>query len=435
LKKKLALVLSLVFITSTFFYGCNKNDEKEGSSSDKETTFEFWTFQELHKSFMDDAAESWNKENEDQIVSIKTNVYPYDEMHDKLLVSLQSGTGAPDIADIEIGKFANYLKGSKPQLVPLNDVLEPEIDNFIVSRLDNYAKDGKYYGLDYHVGATVMYYNTEITDEAGINIDEILTWDDYVEAGKTVMEKTKIPMTTCETTEYWTFYPMISQQGSDFLDENGEVTMDNEENIKALQFIYDMVNTSKIAVTTPGDFHHSEEYYAFMNKGGAASVMMPIWYMGRFLDYMPDLKGKIAIRPMPAWEEGGKRSAGMGGTGTAITNQAENQDLAVEFLGYAKASEEGAIKTWTVLGFDPIRWDVWDAPEMSEENKYTEYFGTEIFSTLETIKDDINPINAKEKFPKAISLFNKTVLFKVLDEKSATAEEALKEVAEELRNK
>src|SRR5690606_34081232 len=147
------------------------------------TPLTFWTFQELHKAFMDDAVETWNKQNPNEQIILKTEVYPYDQMHNKLLISLQSGVGAPDIADIEISKFANYLKGRNPQLVPLNRIVEPVMDRLIKARFDNYAKDGKYYGIDYHVGATVMFYNKESMDQAGVHVDSIVTWNDYVEAG------------------------------------------------------------------------------------------------------------------------------------------------------------------------------------------------------------------------------------------------------------
>ncbi|GAI50580.1 unnamed protein product, partial [marine sediment metagenome] len=230
----------------------------------------------------------------DKQIELKSDVYPYEEMHNKLLISLQAGIGAPDFADIEISMFANYLKGTTPSLVPLNDVVEPVLDNLIKSRFDNFAKDGKYYGIDYHVGATVMYYNTEILGQAGVNVDDIITIEDYVEAGKKVVAKTGKPMTTIEVTEHWTFYPLISQRGSDIFDENGEVILDNETNIDTLQALVDWVYTDEIAIPAPGGFHHSEEYWGFMNKGGAASLMMPMWYMGRFVDYMPDLKGKMA---------------------------------------------------------------------------------------------------------------------------------------------
>jgi arabinosaccharide transport system substrate-binding protein len=242
-------------------------------------------------------------------------------------------------------------------------------------------------------------------------------------------------MTTVEVTEHWSFYPLISQQGSDFFDKSGKVILDNQINIKTLSFLKDMIYKTKIAIPAPGGFHHSEEYWTFMNKGGAASLMMPMWYMGRFVQYMPDLKGKIVIRPLPVWTKGGKRSAGMGGTGTVITNQSKNQDLAKKFLAAAKLSKEGSIKTWTILGFDPIRWDVWDDPKMSEPNKYTDYFGNGIFKMLKEIKDEINPTNITEKFPAAVTLVQKSVVFKALKEQSQTPEVALKSAADELRKK
>jgi len=150
---------------------------------------------------------------------------------------------------------------------------------------------------------------------------------------------------------------------------------------------------------------------------------------------MPDLKGKIIIRPLPIWEKGGARSCGMGGTGTVVTIQSKNKELAVKLLDFAKLSKEGAIKTWTVLGFDPIRWDVWDAPEMKADNKFTDYFGKGIFSMLLSIKSEIPGTMITDKYPAAIDLLKKNVCFKVLSNQSQTPEQALKEAADELRKK
>lgn len=407
--------LALVLIASLAVLGCAKKEGTAAKDPNAVTTLSFWTFQELHSGFMLDAAESWNKLNPTEKIELKVDVLPYDEMHNKLLISLQSGTGAPDLADIEISKFSNYLKGSKPGLVPLNAAVEPELANLVKGRLDNYAKDGKYYGLDYHVGASVIYYNKEIMDKAGVDIDGIVTWDDFYKAGKTVVAKTGIPMTTVESTEHWSFYPLISQQGSDFLDANDKGILDNEINVKTLTYLKKLVD-EKIAVTAPGGFHHAEEYWSFMNNSGAAAVWMPLWYMGRFTSYMPNLKGKIVVRPLPVWTAGGKRSAGMGGTGTSVTVQSKNQDLAVRFLGYAKASKEGSLKTWTILGFDPIRWDVWTDPAMKASNAYTDYFGTGVFDMLVSIKDEVGSINVGSHFPEAVSIVQKNVMYKVLGE-------------------
>ncbi len=405
------------------------------SPQGKTTTLTFWTFQELHKGFMDDAVATWNAANPDRQIELVTEVYPYEEMHNKLLIALQSGIGAPDLVDIEISMYANYLKGTTPSLVPLNDIIEPIKDKLIMGRFDSYAKGGNYYGVDYHVGATVMYYNKELCDKAGVDINAIKTIADYVEAGKKEVAANKVPWTTIEVTEHWTFYQEIIKAGSDIFAKNGDVILDNQTNINILQALSDWVNKDKIAVAAPGGFHHSEEYWAFMNKGGAATLEMPMWYMGRFLAYMPDLKGKILIAPAPAWTEGGARSAGMGGTGTSITIQCKNQELAKEFLAAAKLSREGSIKTYTKLGFDPLRWDVWNDPAMTAPNDFTDYFvnGTGIFNVLLEVKDEINPIVITDKYPSAINLLKANATFKAVKEQSATPKEVLTQIADELR--
>jgi arabinosaccharide transport system substrate-binding protein len=351
-------------------------------------------------------------------------------MHTKLLVALQSGVGAPDFCDVEISKFPNYLKG-KIQLVPLNDIIEPEKDNFVQARLDIYAKDGNYYGTPYHVGATVMYYNKEILDAAGVNPDDIEMWDDYVAAGKQVVEKTGKPMTTVEVSDQWTQWPLISEKGSDFLGPDCSVTLDDEVNVSVMQFQKDMLE-SGVAVVAPGGYHHSEEYWGWMNQGGAASVPMPMWYMGRFVDYMPDLKGKIIIRPLPRWEEGGFRSAGMGGTGTTITNQTKDIELAKGVMVQAKLTQEANIRIWNLLGFDPPRWDVWPMLKDEPDNDFTDYFGKNIFDVLMEVKDEIRPVNICELTPAVTDAYRSTAAFRVLEQGEDPAD-VLKELADDLR--
>ncbi len=404
------------------------------SGSETATDLSFWTFQELHNQFMIDAVQSWNEQNPDRAINLTVEVYSYDELHSKLQIALQTGSGAPDLVDIEISKYANFLMGNTVPLVALNDVIAPEQDNLIMGRFENYAKDGQYYGIDYHVGATATYYNTEILEAAGVNIDDIKTWDDYVEAGKTVKAETGKYMMAVETTEHWSYYPLLVQKGSDFFTDTGDVIIDNETNVEVLQWLHDRVYQDEIAVKAPGGFFHAEEFWAYFNEGNIASITMPLWYLGRFTDYMPDLAGKMAVRPMPVWEEGGANSAGMGGTGTSVTIQCEDQQLAKDFLFFSKISKEGAIKTWSVLGFDPLRKDLYDDPQMTEPNKYTEYFGDNLFEVMLDTADSIGKIVVTDdRFPNAVSTVQKNVMFRVLEENSQTPAEALTEAAEEIR--
>lgn len=68
---------------------------------------------------------------------------------------------------------------------------KPYKNDVVMSRIEMYGdQKGNYYGIDFHLGASVAYYNMDIMKEAGIDPAAIVTWDDYVKAGKTVLEKT-----------------------------------------------------------------------------------------------------------------------------------------------------------------------------------------------------------------------------------------------------
>ena len=106
---------------------------------------------------------------------------------------MNAGTGAPDICDVEIGQFPNVVAGLDTWLVPQNDTAAPYLDTMVQARMDVYSgTDGNYYGIPYHVGATVMYYNAAAMAEAmGISQDEVIakidavvTWDDYAALGE-----------------------------------------------------------------------------------------------------------------------------------------------------------------------------------------------------------------------------------------------------------
>lgn len=377
---------------------------------------QFWTFQDLHVQFYEKMAAKWNEENPNEPINLVPTVYPFDDMHNKLLIALQTGVGAPDLVDIELGKYANFLKGDI-QLVPINDVVEPELDNIVKARVEIYSKDGNYYGICFHIGAAVIYYNTDLCDQAGVDWKSIRTWDDYYEAGKKL--KAALPdkyWASLESGDVWHMWPLLSSQGGDMLTKDGKPDIGSPQMVKVLEYNRKLLNEG-IATVAPGNFHHSEEFYALMNSGAIGSIVMPMWYMDRFTDHMPDLANKIAIAPLPVWEAGQPRSVGMGGTGTSITKQCKNPDLVKRFLAFAKLSKEGNIEIWNTLGFDPIRTEVWSLPEMmNSTNKFTEYYVTNPFEVLNSIKDEILAVNVSDALPATLDAMKNSVLTRAYTE-------------------
>ena len=95
---------------------------------DDGTKYEMWSFVDLHNEFYGKMVEKWNEENPDKQIQVTFSTYPYSDMHNKLMMSLQAGSGAPDLCDIEIGQFPNYSGDDSP-LYSMNDALAPYEDN------------------------------------------------------------------------------------------------------------------------------------------------------------------------------------------------------------------------------------------------------------------------------------------------------------------
>ncbi len=442
--KRFLSVLLAVLLLSLSFTGCgnsgNGNSQAPSSggtsaaqgtqkaSAGEPATIKMWMFNDVNLPYWDEMKRGYNEKHSDKPINLVVEPYPYEEMHNKLQIALQSGSGAPDIADVEVGKFPNFLRGDIP-FADLTSIVEPVKDVFVQSRFGIYSKDGKVYGLPLHVGATVMFYNKDILAKAGVNSKDIETWDDFVKIGKQVVAKTGKPMTTIETMDVFSFFPLIIQQGSDFFDEKGSCIINNETNVKTLQFLYDMVYTEKVAVPTPGGNHHAEEFYSFFNQGGSAALMMPMWYMLRFVNYMPDIQGKIEIKPLPRWTAGGDRSAGMGGTATVAIKSSPVLEDAISFLDYSKLSVDAQEAVWTILGFDPPRLDVWDSEVTKQDNKFTNYFKQDIFGVLREIKNEIKSPHVVDGYAKMSNLVGQELMFSVIGEKSKNPKEALDALA------
>ncbi len=201
-------------------------------------------------------------------------------------------------------------------------------------------------------------------------------------------------MCAVETSDYFLPQLMMLEKDAQYVDKDGIPNIDTKEHAEVIEFIREMIELG-ICEIAPGGGVHTEEWYGHLNGGGVASLSMPLWYMGRFTDYCPDLKGKIAIHEVPVWNEGDTREVLQGGTGTSVLKYSENADLAKEFLAFAKLSEDGNKYEWNILGFDPIRTSLWEDPEITEnkENKFLSYFTTNPFDILKKNGTDLTAPN------------------------------------------
>ena len=365
-------------------------DEPEGEY----TELTVWTFIELHQEFYINMAEKWNEANPDKQVRLTCINMQYDNMHNKLAIALESGNGAPDVVDIEIGKFPAFINGATIDLLDLNSYIDPYRDSIVESRMDIYAKDGAAYGYPTHMGTTVAFYNVELLEAAGIDYTTIKTWEDWKNAGVAYYEATGKPFSYVETTASWIINLMLVQKGGSYFDAEGNPNLTSQEMTDILNFLVECQETGAFT-TIPGGQPDRDEAYASFNAGDFACQIMPFWQTSRFLNYMTDLNGKVEIATVPQWEVGGDVwTIGGGGTGTAVVSTGANAELAAEVFAFIKCSSEASTDIWNVLGFDPINCEVWSDTSLTQnpDNAYVQYFANAPFDPLVEMQDSIGAL-------------------------------------------
>jgi arabinosaccharide transport system substrate-binding protein len=430
MNKRVSLVLLIAILVGIFGMGVVQ--------AQSATDLSLWVFVDRHGLFMQKQAERWNEANPDRPINLTYEQIDYTQMHDNLLASLLVGVGAPDLADVEIKKFATFTKGDI-QFIPLNDAIDPYRADIIESRLAPYTANGNNYGIDYHLGSFVMYYNTAMLEAAGVDVNSIVTWDDYIEAGKKVTQDTNgdgtpdIYMTSIETTDIFSAYALMLMMGGGTYNADGEIILDSPENVAALQFLQDLVHVHKIARPASGGNHHAPDHFLNLTEGRVASIWMPQWYMTRFPDNMSSVLADVeVVRPMPIFEEGGYTTTMGGGTGTVITNQIDPSkiELAKEFLAFAKLTYEANVALWTDLGFDPMRLDVYDDEALLIP--MADFMGEIPFTYIKAGLGNVAPEYTGPFYPEMATIMQTTALYDLIENKKAP-EEVLAAALSELR--
>ena len=292
---------------------------------------------------------------------------------------------------------------------PLTDALAPYEDKMVKSRLDVYSQaDGTRIGVPTHVGASVMYWNAEIFEKYGLDYKSVKTWDDYTKLGEQLKEASngEVYLTSVDTGGTDWLWLAMSEYGEDWTGGMGGTANVQLESVKKMLTMQQDWLNSGLAEVSPDGHVDLEAGFQNILDGNIVSFPKAMWYMSRFINYMPEEKGNWYIAKCPVFEAGQKCSVGIGGTGTVVTNQSKDPELAADFVAYAKCSPDG------------------DAHNTS--NQYNTFFRNFPYDVLASIKDDIGKISVTKISPTINEQICTTTLNEVLED-GMDVDEALQE--------
>lgn len=382
-------------------------------------TLELWTFVNTHARWFKAMAEEYAADVNPQF-KLNVSEVAYADLHDKLLIALQSGgAGAPDLADIEQGRFGGFLRSENTGLVDLSERLAPYNDKLVAARQALYTYQGKTYGIEHALTPVVLYYRTDVWEDAGVDPAGFATWDDYIAGAK------KVAQDDVKALAFPNHSLLLRQRGEDYFNAGGDVTLDSDLSIETMNWILALRDEHKLAAQEP----EGEAWWTAVKEGKFVSQIGADWYAGFFKDNAPDLAGKWKATALPAFEAGGLRTSCNGGTGNCIVATSENVDEAWKFQEFSMLSVDGNVKRYLETSLFP---PLIEATKDQRLHTPDEYFSNQDLGQLFA---DLAPnVPAQYQSPARAEMNTKlTPLWQDIYDGNLTPADAFKQVADEIR--
>ncbi len=301
---------------------------------------------------MQEAADRYKKINPNvdfEIVSMAKA-----DVEQKLNTVLASGvkTGLPEIVLIEDYNAQKYLTSYPGSFADLTKQFNYK--EFASYKVKLMTVNGKVYGVPFDSGVAGWFYRRDYFEKAGIRPTQLLsiTWDKYIEIGKTIKQKTGKYMTAGDPYDGGLMRIVLNSTGSWYFDKNGKINVANNETLREAMRLYKELKDSGISKETSG----WNEWVAAFNRGDIASVITGVWIIGS-IKAEPSQSGKWGVLPIPRLNmKGAVNASNLGGSSWYVLQNSQNRDVAIDFLKqiYAKdvdfyqkiLIDRGAVGTW-----------------------------------------------------------------------------------------
>ncbi len=263
--------------------------------------------------------------------NVGTNQKEYTQLDN----AIEAGNGAPDVAQIEYYALPQYaIKGN---LLDLTDKTKGFEDYYTPGTWSSVQMSGNVYALPMDSGPMAFFYNKEVFDKAGVDAEQIKTWDDYYEAAKKIHALGENYYITSDSGDAGFFDSMTWLAGAEPFktsDDGTEVTINltGDKGVKEYEAFWQKMLSEKLIDTKTAGW--SEEWFKGMADGTIASLFTGAWMPANLANSAPGGAGKwrVALMPTP---DGKKANSENGGSSLAVLKSSPKADAAYDFIEYA----------------------------------------------------------------------------------------------------
>ncbi|AYA78635.1 carbohydrate ABC transporter substrate-binding protein [Bacillus sp. Y1] len=389
MKKLFALGLSSALALS--LAACSgSEDSSSGESGDKKVELSFWAF---GATGYEELAKEYEKEHPNVKIKVKSSETA--EHHDALFTSLSAGSGAPDIAMLEVDQFDRF-KVAQDRFNNLYDLGAKDVqDQYLDWKWQGgeNAEGDFLFGLPTDIGPKGLYYRTDIFEAAGLPTDPaevaalINSPEAFQKAGLQVKEKTGKPFVDSIEMAYRAY---LDASEETYLNPKGELLLEEEGNAVKKAFDY-AVKLNELGIVGKFDMW-TPEWSNAVNTGEFAAELGAGWLKGWMEGNAPDAVGKWKVATLPT-----EFAANWGGSYISIPKETKHAEEAYDFVEWL-VSPENQLKSFQSKGLFPSAPSVYDMEEFKANED--EFFGGQVTSSVfaEAAQDIQGAVYKGEKY-------------------------------------
>ncbi|ADI14847.1 ABC transporter substrate-binding protein [Truepera radiovictrix] len=276
------------------------------------------------------------------------------------------GADLPDVYAVENNEAEVFWNRFPDCFLDLTALGADELrDDFPDFKWTELTVGERVYAIPWDSGPVVTFYRRDLYEEAGINPDEIETWDDFIEAGQALDEATGAKMLWFDFSDDGVWRQLANQNGCFYFDPEGtEVTVNQPGCVDAMETMKALYDAGIVAIV---DWNGAIQE---IRNGTLAGAVFGAWYVGTIQSNAPDQEGNWGVYEMPASEPGGVRAANLGGSALAIPASSQNPEAAMAFIRYALATTEGQVSMLRNQGLVPSYLPALEDPYVQEPVPY-----------------------------------------------------------------
>jgi trehalose/maltose transport system substrate-binding protein len=237
--------------------------------------------------------------------------------------------------------------------------------------IDNNTVDDRLVAMPWFADAGLLYYRADMLEAHDRPVPG--TWGELTETARDIQEAER----AAGNGNFWGYvwqgraYEGLtvnalewisSHGGGTFVDEAGEITIDNPAAVRALELASSWVGD----ISPPGVLNYTEEETRGVFQSGQA-LFMRNWPYAWALAQSDDspVRGRVRLAVLPKGGEDGSHSATLGGQQLAVSRYSANPELAADLVMHLTSPEEQARRA--IAGsFNPTIPALYDDPGIAE---------------------------------------------------------------------